>query len=93
MWVISMKKESKWIVAVVCAVVAAALVVALVLLLPGQGEDQPQASMPTGDMTEPSDPGNVTEPSDTAAENTHCINNALMRIHTTGSLIHSFFGF
>lgn len=70
MWVISMKKESKWIVAVVCAVVAAALVVALVLLLPGQGEDQPQASMPTGDMTEPSDPGNVTEPSDTAGAGT-----------------------
>ena len=70
MWVISMKKENKWIVAVVCAVVAAALVVALVLLLPGQGEDQPQVSMPTGDVTEPSDPGNVTEPSDTAGAGT-----------------------
>ena len=70
MWVISMKKENKWIVAVVCAVVAAALVVALALLLPGQGEDQPQVSAPTGDVTEPSDPGNVTEPSDTAGVGT-----------------------
>ena len=70
MWVISMKKENKWIVAVVCVAVVAALVVALVLLLPGQGEDQPQVSAPTGDVTEPSDPGNVTEPSDTAGAGT-----------------------